>query len=91
VRCSLGLGVESADVGIAGKPPCPRDKGVIMHRVWAGTFVVGAVVAKGTLLVVLDASLPGGLIEASGIMRYADDGFYHSGVRLTLHRLQRTF
>ena len=37
---------------------------------WAGIFFVGIVMAAGTLLV-LDASLPGGLIEGSGDMRYA--------------------
>ena len=37
---------------------------------WAGIVFVGAIMASGTLLV-LDASLPGGLIEGSGNMRYA--------------------
>jgi Ca2+-transporting ATPase len=37
---------------------------------WAGILLVGAVTAAGTLLV-LDASLPGGLIEGHGDMRYA--------------------
>ena len=37
---------------------------------WAGIFFIGAIMAAGTLLV-LDASLPGGLIEGSGNMRYA--------------------
>src|ERR1700741_2637722 len=35
-----------------------------------GIFFVGAITGAGTLLV-LDASLPGGLIEGSGNMRYA--------------------
>jgi Ca2+-transporting ATPase len=37
---------------------------------WLGILFVGLVMAAGTLLV-LDASLPGGLIEGSGTMRYA--------------------
>ena len=37
---------------------------------WAGIFFVGAIMAAGTLLI-LDASLPGGFIEGSGDMRYA--------------------
>ena len=37
---------------------------------WRGIFFVGAIMATGTLLV-LDASLPGGLIEGSGTMPYA--------------------
>jgi len=43
---------------------------VITRRMWAGIIFVGAIMAAGTLLV-LDASLPGGLIEGSGDMRYA--------------------
>ena len=52
------------------RPPRPRSEGVITRRMWAGIFFVGAIMAVGTLLV-LDASLPGGLIEGSGDMRYA--------------------
>jgi Ca2+-transporting ATPase len=37
---------------------------------WAGNLFTGAIMAVGTLLV-LDASLPGGLIEGSGSLRYA--------------------
>jgi P-type Ca2+ transporter type 2C len=37
---------------------------------WSGILYVGVIMAVGTLLV-LDASLPGGLITGSGNMRYA--------------------
>jgi len=37
---------------------------------WPGMLEIGAIVAVGTLLV-LDASLPDGLIAGSGDMRYA--------------------
>src|SRR5918992_1994599 len=37
---------------------------------WAGILFVGAIIAAGALLV-LDASLPGGLLDGSGTMRYA--------------------
>jgi Ca2+-transporting ATPase len=67
---ALALGVDPADAGIMNRPPRPRGEGVITRRMWAGIFFVGAVMAAGTLLV-LDASLPGGLIEGSGSMRYA--------------------
>jgi Ca2+-transporting ATPase len=50
--------------------PRPRDEGVITRRMWAGIFFIGIITAIGTLLV-LDASLPGGLIEGTGDMRYA--------------------
>ena len=67
---ALALGVDPADAGTMNQPPRPRGEGVITRRMWAGIFFVGAVMAAGTLLV-LDASLPGGLIEGSGTMRYA--------------------
>jgi P-type Ca2+ transporter type 2C len=67
---ALALGMDPADAGIMNEPPRPRGEGVITRRMWAGIFFVGAIVAAGTLLV-LDASLPGGLLEGSGSMRYA--------------------
>jgi Ca2+-transporting ATPase len=67
---ALALGVDPADPGMMTQPPRPRGEGVITRRMWAGIFFVGAVMAMGTLLV-LDASLPGGLIEGAGDLRYA--------------------
>ena len=67
---ALALGVDPADPGVMNEPPRPRTEGVITRRMWAGIVFVGAVMAAGTLLV-LDASLPGGLLEGSGTMRYA--------------------
>ena len=67
---ALALGVDPADAGVMNEPPRPRGEGVITRRMWAGIFFVGATMAAGTLLV-LDASLPGGLLEGSGTMRYA--------------------
>jgi Ca2+-transporting ATPase len=67
---ALALGVDPADPGLMKVPPRPRDEGVITRRMWGGIFFVGTIIAVGTLLV-LDASLPGGLIEGSGSMRYA--------------------
>ncbi|MDQ3649174.1 MAG: cation-translocating P-type ATPase [Acidobacteriota bacterium] len=67
---ALALGVDPSEAGIMNKPPRPRGEGVITRRMWTGIFFVGAVMAAGTLLV-LDASLPGGLIEGSGSMRDA--------------------
>jgi P-type Ca2+ transporter type 2C len=67
---ALALGVDPAETGVMKRPPRPRNEGVITRRMWAGIFFVGAVMAAGTLLV-LDASLPGGLIEGSGTLRYA--------------------
>ncbi len=67
---ALALGVEPPDAGLMDRPPRPRSEGVITGRMWAGIVFVGAIMAAGTLLV-LDASLSGGLIEGSGSMRYA--------------------
>ena len=52
------------------KPPRPKGEGVITREMWFGIFLVGAVMAGGTLFV-LDASLPGGFVEGSGDLRYA--------------------
>ncbi|PVE23731.1 calcium-translocating P-type ATPase, PMCA-type [Microvirga sp. KLBC 81] len=66
---ALALGVDPAEREIMEVPPRPRGEGVITVRMWVGIFFVGAVMAIGTLGV-LDASLPGGLIEGSGTLRY---------------------
>ncbi len=67
---ALALGVDPTDPGVMERPPRPRGEGVITRRMWAGIVLVGAIMAAGTLLV-LDASLAGGLIDGSGDMRYA--------------------
>ena len=67
---ALALGVDPADAGLMTEPPRARNEGVITRGMWAGILFVGAIMAVGSLLV-LDASLPGGLIEGSGNMRYA--------------------
>lgn len=67
---ALALGVDPVDPDAMSRPPRPRVEGVITARMWRGIFFVGAIMAAGTLLV-LDASLPGGLIEGSGEIRYA--------------------
>jgi P-type Ca2+ transporter type 2C len=67
---ALALGVDPADAGVMTKPPRSRSEGVITRGMWSGIFYVGVIMAAGTLLV-LDASLPGGLIEGAGNTRYA--------------------
>jgi Ca2+-transporting ATPase len=67
---ALALGVDPADEGLMQKPPRPPGEGVITARMWRGIFFVGAVIAASTLLV-FDASLPGGIIEGSGALPYA--------------------
>jgi Ca2+-transporting ATPase len=67
---ALALGVDPTDPGLMSLPPRPRGEGVLTRRMWGGILFTGAVIAAGTLLV-LDASLPGGLVEGHGDMRYA--------------------
>jgi Ca2+-transporting ATPase len=67
---ALALGIDPAGGGLMYRPPRPRTEGVITRRMWTGIFFVGAVMAAGTLLV-LGASLPGGILGGSGNLRYA--------------------
>jgi Ca2+-transporting ATPase len=67
---ALALGLDPADASVMDKPPRPRGEGVITRSMWTGILFVGTVMAAGTLLV-LDADLPGGLIEGSGDMDHA--------------------
>ena len=67
---ALALGVDPPEPGLMTVPPRPADEGVITRRMWIGIVFVGVVMAVGTLFV-LDASLPGGLIEGSGDLRHA--------------------
>jgi Ca2+-transporting ATPase len=67
---ALALGVDPADEGLMRVPPRSRQEGVITRQMWMGIFFVGAIMGAGTLLT-LDSCLPGGLIEGSGTMRYA--------------------
>lgn len=56
-------------------------------RMWAGIAFVGAVMAGGTLAV-LDAALPGGLVEGSGSVRYGQTMAFTT---LTLFQLFNVF
>jgi Ca2+-transporting ATPase len=67
---ALALGVDPPGEDVMNRPPRPPGEAVITRRMWSGIFFVAIVMAAGTLLV-LDASLPGGLIPGSGSMRYA--------------------
>lgn len=67
---ALALGVDPAEPGLMDVPPRDKAEGVITTEMWLGIFFVGAVMAGGTLLVI-DASLPGGLIEGAGTLREA--------------------
>ena len=66
---ALALGLDPAEAGTMNQPPRPRSEGVITRRMWGGILFVGAIMAVGTLLV-LDLSMPGGMIEGAGDLRY---------------------
>ncbi len=84
---ALALGIDPPGSGIMSRPPRPPGEGVITRRMWAGIFLVGAVMAAGTLAV-LDASLAGGLIEGSGTVAYAQTMAFTT---LTLFQLFNVF
>jgi Ca2+-transporting ATPase len=67
---ALALGVDPPDPGVMDKAPRPKGEAVITSRMWRGMFFVAAVMASGTLFI-FDTSLPGGLVEGSGSLRYA--------------------
>jgi P-type Ca2+ transporter type 2C len=67
---ALALGVDPPDAGLMEQLPRPSRERVITGRMWSGILSVGVVMAAGTLYV-LDASLPGGLVEGAGTLQYA--------------------
>ena len=67
---ALALGVDPADDGLMERPPRPVGERVITPAMWRGIVFVGVIMAAGTLFV-LDASLPGGFVDGSGDLRYA--------------------
>jgi Ca2+-transporting ATPase len=67
---ALALGLDPPGSNVMRRPPRPQGEGVITPKMWFGIVFVGAIMAAGALLV-LDASLPGGFIEGTGNMRYA--------------------
>jgi P-type Ca2+ transporter type 2C len=67
---ALALGIDPPDPFVMTMQPRPRSERVVTTRMWFGIVFGGVVSAAGTLLV-LDASLPGGFIEGTGDIRYA--------------------
>ena len=80
---ALALGVDPASENVMQRPPRPRGEGVITRGMWLNIFFVGIIFAAGTLLV-LDASLPGGFIEGSGSLRYAQTMTFNTMVFFSL-------
>jgi Ca2+-transporting ATPase len=83
---ALALGVDPADPTVMENPPRPGSEKVITGRMWAGILFVGAVMAAATLSM-LDAGLPGGLIDRPGNMRYAQTLAFTTLVLLQLFNI----
>jgi Ca2+-transporting ATPase len=67
---ALALGVDPPDPDAMAQPPRPRHERVVTAHMWRGIGFVGLVMAAGTLIV-FDGALPGGLIEGTGDIPYA--------------------
>jgi Ca2+-transporting ATPase len=67
---ALALGLEPADHGVMERPPRDPRTPVITGRMWFNIVFVGAIMALGTLGVI-DWALPGGLIEGSHDLSFA--------------------
>jgi magnesium-transporting ATPase (P-type) len=84
---ALALGVDPAEENLMRRPPRPAGESVITGRMWRGIVFNGLVMAASTLLM-LDASLPGGLIAGTGDLRYAQTMAFTT---LTLSQLFNVF
>ncbi len=67
---ALALGVDPAGEDLMRQPPRPVGEGVLTRQMWRGIAFVGIIMAAGTLFA-LDISLPGGFVDGSGSLRYA--------------------
>ena len=80
---ALAIGVDPLDRTQMRRPPRGTTEGVVTHRMWAGIVLAGAVTGVGTLAV-LDAALPGGLIEGTGTIGHARTLAFHTLVMFSL-------
>jgi len=67
---ALAVGVDPPDPALMRRAPRDPRMGVITPRMWYGIAAAAVVICTGTLLV-LDAGLPGGLIDGGGSIAYA--------------------
>jgi len=73
---ALALGVDPPIGPLMERPPRAPREGVITSRMWIGIGVASVVMAAGTLLL-LDAALPGGMIEGHGDIRHGRTMAFH--------------
>jgi Ca2+-transporting ATPase len=67
---ALALGVDTRKSDIMRQPPRDPRSRVISKRMWFDILFVGTIMAAGTLLV-MDWTLPGGLLPGKGTLHYA--------------------
>ena len=67
---ALALGVDPAGEDLMRQPPRPAGEGVLTRQMWRGIVFVGIIMAAGTLFAI-DISLPGGFVDGSGSVPYA--------------------
>jgi len=74
---ALALGVDPADPGLMRRAPRRAAEGAISRSMWGQIAVISTVTGVVTLLV-LDAGLPGGLIEGRGEIAHARTMAFHT-------------
>jgi Ca2+-transporting ATPase len=74
---ALALGVDPAEPGLMLRAPRRAAEGAISRSMWRQIAVISTVTGVVTLLV-LDAGLPGGLIEGSGEIAHARTMAFHT-------------
>jgi P-type Ca2+ transporter type 2C len=67
---AIAVGLDPVDPAVMQRPPRDPRARVITQRMWHGIVIAACVMCVGTLGL-LDASLPGGLIDGDGDIRYA--------------------
>jgi Ca2+-transporting ATPase len=67
---ALGLGVDPRDPRQMHRPPRNPKNRVITNTMWVGIIIVGVIMTISALLI-MDWSLPGGLIPGQGTLHYA--------------------
>lgn len=80
---ALAVGVDPPDPAVMRRGPREPGANVITRRMWYGTGVASVVMCVGTLGV-LDAGMPGGLIEGDGDVAYARTLAFHTLVLFQL-------
>lgn len=80
---ALAVGVDPASPRLMRRPPRARSAGIITPAMWRAIVVVAAAIGAGTLGV-LDAALPGGMIEGDGSLAHARTLAFHTLVLFSL-------